>query len=563
MVVRETFMRVYSSKWNRALSAGLYVLILVSYALYTWVVLYDARETRIANALDRNQATAALGARFIDVQWRAILEKMDQVAAQEPLAPAVRTLDGKRAREILRAERRTVPELQFVSVYLPNGNLLASDPPGLARNARRTEWYRAVTSKRQTYQPYIGRPDVSDSKTQSAAGAIDKSIVVAVRLDKRVRARGFLVATVRDEVIKDWLRQLAGMDSTVYLADSQDGLVASSTGASPITGGSTAVRYALDGQPGGLLLSEPRGSRKMLVGYAGARTPRWAVLFVQSEAAVLDPTYALAARFAVLVVPLLVVISGVIVLLDQMYARQEKMTLQLEERNAELQQANQVRSDFLANVSHDLRTPLTTMSIALSGLLETEAAWGRRESRGMIQFVSEEVDLLEARVRNLLEMSRIEAKAQLPRIIPADLTDIVGGAMERLQPLLGSRQLLLTFPDEALLVNCDPAQIEIVVLNLLENAAKYSPPGTSLRLVGERRQDTVLFGVEDCGPGIDPGQEERIFEKFYRAPSDGRAHGTGLGLAICKAVVETHDGAIGAVNLPEGGARFWFTLPSA
>ena len=125
-------LRNYSSKWNRALSAGLYLLILVSYVLYTWVVLDDARETRISNALDRNQATAALGARFVDVQWRNILTKTRELARQKMLAPTVRALDSRRAREILHAEHRSLPELLSVSVYLPEGKLLASDPPETA-----------------------------------------------------------------------------------------------------------------------------------------------------------------------------------------------------------------------------------------------------------------------------------------------------------------------------------------------------------------------------------------------------------------------------------------------
>ena len=561
-------MRIQSSKWNRALSGGLYILILVSFVLYTWVVLENARETRTTYALSRNQAIAELSARFIDNQWRNVLTAARLVERQEAFISAVQARDRSRAQRSLHMALGAYPDLSSAAVYLPDGTVLASDPP--TKNdagGRSSEWFRRLTGKRSEY---VGQEAANVSapapvRGTASAGQVNGLMVVAIRLNKRTQTGGFLVVAVRPEAVTGWLQKFAGMDSVVCLVDSRSNLVAGTKGARPglLAGASIGLRTALQGQSGELIVSEPHSQNKVLAGYAGVRLPGWAVLFAQGESTALGPTYSLAARFAVLVVPMLVLITIVIGLLNVMYARQEKLATEFAEQNEALQHANQIRSDFLANVSHDLRTPLTSMNIALSGLLDTEAVWDREEARSLMQFVSEEVDLLEAKVRNLLEMSRLDARAQPPRKIPADLTDVVGAAMERLEPMLGSRKLLLDFPEDPLFVNCNPPQIETVLLNLLENAVKYSPPGAPLRLIGERKQDCALFAIEDCGPGIEPGQEARIFEKFYRAPSGGQTHGTGLGLAICKAIVAGHGGAIGVINLADGGARFWFTLPSA
>ncbi len=102
----------------------------------------------------------------------------------------------------------------------------------------------------------------------------------------------------------------------------------------------------------------------------------------------------------------------------------------------------------------------------------------------------------------------------------------------------------------------------MVLLNILENAVKYSPPGTPLYLQGELRDSCAFVAVRDQGPGVNPGDEERAFEKFYRAPANYSTGGTGLGLAICKAIVEAHGGVIGVHNAPGGGAEFWFCLPA-
>ena len=105
-------------------------------------------------------------------------------------------------------------------------------------------------------------------------------------------------------------------------------------------------------------------------------------------------------------------------------------------------------------------------------------------------------------------------------------------------------------------------QFELVIMNLLENAIKYSPPDSPLHLHGERREGEILFVLRDEGPGIPPTEVERIFDKFYRAEKPHPLGGTGLGLAICKGIVEEHRGLIGVLNAPGGGAEFWFSVPA-
>jgi two-component system sensor histidine kinase KdpD len=254
-------------------------------------------------------------------------------------------------------------------------------------------------------------------------------------------------------------------------------------------------------------------------------------------------------------------------------------------QNEALRVADRARSDFLANVSHDLRTPLASIKASVSGLLEPDVEWEAETMRGFLVLVNEEVDRLAAKVRNLLDMARIEAHALPAEKEPCDLAAIVASALERVEPLTRGWKIEVALPPDPLLIEADYAQIETVLVNLLENAVKYSLPGTTLSLRGETvssSDPTVLglrlglplgarplpfgttlvrFALRDEGPGVPPGEEARIFEKFYRAANGPSVRGTGLGLAICKAIIEGHAGAIGVRRLPGGGAEFWFALP--
>jgi two-component system sensor histidine kinase KdpD len=139
--------------------------------------------------------------------------------------------------------------------------------------------------------------------------------------------------------------------------------------------------------------------------------------------------------------------------------------------------------------------------------------------------------------------------------------EIAGAAVTRAEPVLEGREVETAVPDEMLLVPVDALLVEQLLVNLLENAAKYSPPGSPIELRAVSAQGAAEIEVADRGPGIPAGDEERIFEKFYRGGDGTRASGTGLGLAVCQAIVRAHGGTITATNRPGGGAILRFTLP--
>jgi two-component system sensor histidine kinase KdpD len=213
-------------------------------------------------------------------------------------------------------------------------------------------------------------------------------------------------------------------------------------------------------------------------------------------------------------------------------------------------------------VSHDLWTPLAGLQLSITGLLDPKIQWKEEQVMECLQLASDEVDQLTARVRNLLEMARLESDTQYSQKEPCDLADIVGSALERLRPLLKDRRVDAVFPSGPLMIECRHAQFEMVVMNLLENATKYSPPASPLNVRGELRGDDIYFSLRDYGPGVAAEESERIFDKFYRGKPSRHLGGSGLGLAICKNVVEAHGGIIGVMNAPGGGAEFWFSVPA-
>jgi len=138
---------------------------------------------------------------------------------------------------------------------------------------------------------------------------------------------------------------------------------------------------------------------------------------------------------------------------------------------------------------------------------------------------------------------------------------VVGAALHRLDPLLGGRPVRVGLPAQLPLVAVDEVLLEQVVYNLLENAVKHAPSSTPIEIEARVRDHEVELSVADRGPGLAPGSEERVFEKFYRGDTSRRAGGVGLGLAICRGIVEAHGGRLRAANRPDGGAAFSFTLP--
>ena len=223
-------------------------------------------------------------------------------------------------------------------------------------------------------------------------------------------------------------------------------------------------------------------------------------------------------------------------------------------------ETERLRNSLLTSVSHDLRTPLATITGAATTILESGSRLDQRTQQELLESVRDEADRLNRLVQDLLEMTRLESGALQLRRDWHPIEEVVGAALGRLAKSLGTRRVTVSIPPDLPLVAIDDVLIEQVFLNLLDNAIKYTPPDSAIRIIVSATDRSVTAEVADHGPGLPKGQEARVFEKFYRAASDSR-RGAGLGLAICRGVVLAHGGRIWAHNLPEGGVAFLFTLP--
>ena len=230
-----------------------------------------------------------------------------------------------------------------------------------------------------------------------------------------------------------------------------------------------------------------------------------------------------------------------------------------------LREADLLKDSLLSLVSHELRTPLAAIKASATGLLQPDAVWDLRASWETLSAINTEADRLSALVSNLLDLSRLEAGAWQPRKVWCDLVEVIGTALDRLPDTEAGR--VEVFAEAGLpLVQADYTQIALVLTNLLENAVKYTPPGTPISLCAEAERSEATLTVRDHGPGLVPGEEARLFERFFRGQTHQNSvvHGTGLGLALCRAIAEAHGGRIQAANAPFGeppGAVFTLTLP--
>jgi two-component system sensor histidine kinase KdpD len=218
-----------------------------------------------------------------------------------------------------------------------------------------------------------------------------------------------------------------------------------------------------------------------------------------------------------------------------------------------------LRNTLLSSVSHDLRTPLGTITGATTNLL-APGPDARLEDQGMLlQTIHQEACRLQRLVNNLLDLTRLESGQVKVHKEWVPLDEVVGSAVNRMEEALADRSLELQVPE--LWVPLDPVLFEQVLVNLLDNALKYSPSTSPLSLSALNLGNQVEIRLSDRGPGLPPGEEERIFEKLYRGRSSGKTTGAGLGLAICRGILQAHGGSIRAENTAEGGACFQILLP--
>ncbi|MBK8173061.1 MAG: sensor histidine kinase KdpD [Sandaracinaceae bacterium] len=232
-----------------------------------------------------------------------------------------------------------------------------------------------------------------------------------------------------------------------------------------------------------------------------------------------------------------------------------------EAKDAQLKmRTEEMRSSLLSAVSHDLRTPLAAITGAASTLLDTKSDLASGERLEMLQTICEEAERLERLVANLLEMVRLDSGTVAVKSEWVPLEEIVGSALARLEKKLQNHTVRIDLPADLPLIAVDPVLFEHVFLNLFENAAKYTPPGSAIEVTARQSSTALEIDVADRGPGLPPGDEARVFEKFFRGQHVG-VGGVGLGLAICRSIVEAHKGSMSAHAREGGGTVFRINLP--
>ena len=241
---------------------------------------------------------------------------------------------------------------------------------------------------------------------------------------------------------------------------------------------------------------------------------------------------------------------------EQVVVERERLA---EEANrvAVLEQVDEQRSALLRSVSHDLRTPLASIR-AVTSDLRAGAAYDEATRNELLDLVGDEAQRLDRLVANLLSLSRIEAGALQPDRQAVAVDELLAERVRRLAPLFRQVRVQVDVPDGLPLVDADYTQLDQVVTNLLENAARHSPPRSTIRVEAAAREGMVEICIADEGIGVARFDRERIFEPFRRG--EGSAS-SGVGLAICKAIVEAHGGTIDVTPNPGAGARFRFTVP--
>ena len=223
-------------------------------------------------------------------------------------------------------------------------------------------------------------------------------------------------------------------------------------------------------------------------------------------------------------------------------------------------ESERLRNSLLSAISHDLRTPLTAL-VGLADTLTTADQSSDEARRELAAAIRDKAQRLTGQVTNLLDMARLQSgPVRLKRGWQA-IEEVVGSALRQMADALAQHHVVTAIPADTPLCEFDPVLIERVLINLLDNAAKYTPPGSTIAIRAIHDPQSLAVTVEDDGPGLPVGEEEKLFDKFVRGETESNKPGVGLGLAICRAIVNAHGGEIRAEQRPGGGARFTFRLP--
>lgn len=251
-------------------------------------------------------------------------------------------------------------------------------------------------------------------------------------------------------------------------------------------------------------------------------------------------------------------------LADQVALALERVRLAQELQAAHVaSETDRLRTALLSSVSHDLRTPLVTI-IGAAGTLAEAPGLSDASRLTLAETIREEGERLDRYVQNLLDMTRLGHGALRPRLVAVDLSDLIGAARRRLRGPLRDRSVEVAIPPDLAPALADGVLTEQVLVNILDNAAKYAPEGTPVRVAARAEGAMVVLEVSDEGPGIPEAERERVFDMFHRVEAGDRHQaGTGLGLAICRGLVEAQGGTVRIEEAPGGGTRVVVALPLA
>jgi two-component system sensor histidine kinase KdpD len=249
---------------------------------------------------------------------------------------------------------------------------------------------------------------------------------------------------------------------------------------------------------------------------------------------------------------------------DQAALAIERASLAVRAQQADLlRAAEKLQTALLNSISHDLRTPLVSITGALSALEQENSNLDGAARHSLVQTAHEESERLNRLVGNLLDMTRLEAGALKIKREACDAEDLIGTAISQMEDRLAGRDVKIRVPEATPMISVDFVLMVHVLSNLLDNALKYSPPNSPLEVVAQHEGQEVRISVLDQGIGIPQDDLEKVFDKFYRVQRPENVTGTGLGLAICRGIVEAHGGRIWAEQREGKGTRMIIGLPIA
>jgi two-component system sensor histidine kinase KdpD len=237
----------------------------------------------------------------------------------------------------------------------------------------------------------------------------------------------------------------------------------------------------------------------------------------------------------------------------------EGVRLGSEARDARMEaETNRLRAALFSSVTHDLRTPLASITAAVSSLLDEGSPLGAEDRHDLLETIDQEAGRLNRVVGNLMDVARMRAGAVVPSKTPVAIAEVVEGVVARSEVALKDNDVRLLLREDVPTVAVDVGLLDQALTNVLENAARFTPAGRRIDVSVARWHDGVQVRVADRGPGVPAADRERVFEPFVRGDGSG---GAGLGLAIARAIVEAHGGTIGIGESPGGGAAVVIELP--